>query len=242
MPVRYVYLPGIDKTCFGILLCRHKYNIQRVLVTKRKKKDMITCMWCCCKSSSTNIIPLFTVTNPLYDLKAGSPKETLWKQILDGIPSHYRQTIENLPPHQFLNAYRPHLLAIQHIEKQEFLVAGDCEKQAIENLKPLLPNHKDHILFADMYAVLSLCLFKNNQIPEAIEYCKIAVDILNLYNPTNYTELNKLYSHLAQCYKGVQSWKDTIACLTMAIEVNQLSSTPDEEYVRKTEADIELVK
>lgn len=197
----------------------------------------------CCQSSSDSVVPLSSITNPQYNsVRTIEPGEIqVWKQVLDTIPSHCRPPIENLPQKRFLSVYKLHLLAINHVIKQELEIASKYERQAIEGLKTLLPNNPDHILFAAMNGILSLCLFKLDRIPEALECCKIAVQLLLRHDPTNYTERSRLYFLLAQCYKGMQAWNDSIACLNKAIEMCQACLRPDEEFIRKIQADIKLI-
>jgi len=196
----------------------------------------------CCESSHSKRNPLCPVTNPRCVSPFEPTEAMLLKQILDKIPPRFRQPIANLPVRPFLKVYQLHLLAIYHMKRQELLVASRHELQAINGLETLLSNHKDHILFVDMYGILSISLFGLDRVPEALNYCKMALTLLLQHNPTDYIELHGIYYHMASCYKGIHAWRETISCLTKTIETIRLCPTPDEEYVRKAQADIELLK
>ena len=186
-----------------------------------------------------HIIPVKNSEEPLaFELDEG----TALKQILDGIPLHCREPIIHLPRKQVLDVHRHHILAICHLQKQEIVAASQNELQAIKRLKTLLPQNKDHYLFMEMYCVLSECLFKLDQIPDAFVACKNALELLLAYTPTDYEELSIIYNRLGQCCKAQHTWTDAIGYLTRAIASMRQCSTPNEKSILIVQNDIELIK
>ncbi len=93
-----------------------------------------------------------------------------------------------------------------------------------------------------MYCVLSECLLKLDQIPDALIASKNALELLLAYNPTDYEELSIIYNRLGQCCKAQHAWTDAIKYLTQAIESMRQCPTPNEKSISIVQADIELIK
>lgn len=185
------------------------------------------------------VIPVKSADQPLaFELDEG----TALKQLIDGIPPAYRDTIVHLPTKPLLDIHRHHLMAIYQLQRQQLTAASHNELQAINRLKSLLPNEKNHYLFMEMYCVLSECLLKLDEIPDALIASQNAVELLLEYSPTDFKELSIVYNRLGQCYKVQHAWEDAIHCLSQAVENMRQCKTPNEQNIASVQADIELIK
>lgn len=186
-----------------------------------------------------HVIPVKGADHPLaFELDEG----TALKQLLDGTPPAYRDTIAHLPKQQLIDSHRHHLMAIYQLQKHQISAASQNEYKAIERLKALLPNDKRHYLFMEMYCVLSECLLKLDQISDALVASQNAVELLLEYTPTDFEELSIVYNRLGQCHKAKHAWDDAIYCLTQAIENMRQCKNPNENTISSVQADIELIK
>jgi len=194
------------------------------------------------ESSSKHDAHVIPVQNSELPLAFELDEATVFKQILDAIPPAYREPITHLPPRPLIDIHRHHIKAICQLQKHQISAASHNEMYAVQRLKGLLPNHKNHYLFMEMYCVLSESLLKQNEIADALVASKNALELLLEYTPTDYQERSIVSNRLGQCYKAEHAWTDAITSLTQAIEYLRQCSSSNNESIASVQADIDLIK
>jgi hypothetical protein len=196
----------------------------------------------CCESSSNDVVPLSPIINPNALSSLTSIQTIVYQKFIAGIPIHCRQEIVVLSPLAVTDAAEHRLLAADHFERREFWLATLDEFQAMRILRDLLPNHRDHIVFADIYRHISLCQLGLGEVRAAIEGIQMVLVILLKHIPTDYQTLSETYVQLTICYKTGQAWHSAVSSLTKALETARLSRVPNQQRIRELEADLTLTK
>jgi hypothetical protein len=158
-----------------------------------------------------------------------------YQYILANVPIHCQQEIVKLSARKFLSAYEKHLVAENHLQREEYLAAILSECQAIQDLEILLQHHEDHFIFADMYRLLSICYWKMGNIGLALLRGAIALFIRLKYTPTDYTEISLQCSRLVFIHLVRNEWKQAEELLVQAIITARLSTTLPQGYIQELE-------
>lgn len=158
---------------------------------------------------------------------------------LSEIPEHCREIINNLPTRQLFRVYRYHRMALNDGLKRNWSLAIFSEHRALRRLQILLPRQKDHFLFFYLYHVLSASYLALGELESAIESIQIALAILLKHTPMNYQAISKYYYYLAIAFKGIRDWRTTVKYLIKAIEVAELITDLDAEYIPKLENELQ---
>ncbi|CAF1145366.1 unnamed protein product [Adineta steineri] len=112
----------------------------------------------------------------------------------------------------------------------------------MSQLGDMMPNHKDHFIFVDICNIVSSCFLELHVVEGAVLTSQWALSITEKYTPTNYKTISYQYSRLGIAYQAKQAWKEARYYLTKAIDTTRLTNEIDEEYIRKLEADFDLIK
>ncbi|CAF1402968.1 unnamed protein product [Adineta steineri] len=180
--------------------------------------------------------------NPAPSSSLSSADSIELEEILAEIPIHCRQPLINLPVQQFLNVYQHHLVGKYYFGQNKFLLAIAHEFQAMSQLGDMMPNHKDHFIFVDICNIVSSCFLELHVVEGAVLTSQWALNITEKYTPTDYKTISYQYSRLGIAYQAKQAWKEARYYLTKAIDTTRLTNEIDEEYIRKLEADFDLIK
>jgi hypothetical protein len=188
----------------------------------------------CCKSSPSNdsVTPLSGIVN----------ESMMFEEILSGIPVHHQQQLRNLPRQRFLDVYKHHMVACVFLTQKEYLLALFNETIAIGELKLMLPQHKDHIIFLFMYQVLCECCRQIGNMERVAELGEIIVALMLKHTPTDYAEISIQYYRLAQAYLIREKWEETEQCIIKAIEAGRLSDESMQVFVSKLEECLIVVR
>ncbi len=189
----------------------------------------------CCKS-----LP----NNSSSALSSLTLEETIvFEQILSRIPVHCHQEIINLPSlRHLISVYKCHLGAMYFLLLREFRLAILSEYNAIHNIECLLPDHKDHFIFASMHRVLSTCYCEMGNMKLAVGEGQIALNIMLKHIPIDYTEISLQYFRVAFfCLQG-HEWKEAEQYFMKTIETARLSNVLQGDYIQKMEELLELAR
>jgi tetratricopeptide (TPR) repeat protein len=233
-----IVIYSIFECVFSVQLIKNTNDIF-ASVENQTRENIITFLnMGCCKSSPDNgISTLFSINVS----SSHTAEATMFREVVNQIPVHCRQTIINLPTNLFLHAYQYHLIANYHLRRGEFRTAIISESQAIRNLEALLPDHKDHFIFVDMYNTLSLCLSLVGAVSAAIEGNHMALAILLKHTPTDYAAISTQHFQLSSCYLKVGACGQAIEYLRKAIEIARLSNEPNREDIQMLETLLHLL-
>lgn len=196
----------------------------------------------CCESSSVDEAPLSPIINPAALSSLTSVQKSLYQKFIAAIPIHCRQEILALPLLRVADAAAHRLMAADHLGRKEFLLATQEEFQAMKILQDLLPNDRDHIVFADIYRNISTCQLGLGEVRIALEGIQMALVIIWKHTPTDYETVSETYFQLAVSYKTGQAWDSAVSSLTKAIETARFSSTPNQQRIRELEEELKLTK
>lgn len=171
-----------------------------------------------------------------------SEESTVFEQILSSIPAHCRKHLRSLPIRRFLDVYEFHLAAMCHVIRKEYLLAAFSEIIAIQELKLMLPRHKDHFIFADMYRVLCACYFEIGNLERAGELGEIIVAIMLKHTPIDYTYISLQYYRLSEAYMVREKWQKTEEYIVKAIEIGRFSNELPPTFIQGLEACLVMVR
>ena len=188
----------------------------------------------CCKSSPSDgsVTALSGIMN----------ESMMFEEILSKIPVQHQQQLRNLPRQIFLDIYKHHLAACIFALQKEYVLAIYNETTAIGELKLMLPQHQDHIIFLFMYQVLCECCWQIGNMEQVTEFGEIIVTLMLKHTPTDYAKISVQYHRLAQAYLIREKWEETEQCIMKAIEAGRLSDESMQAFVCKLEECLIVVR
>ncbi|CAF1164703.1 unnamed protein product [Adineta steineri] len=158
-----------------------------------------------------------------------------YEDIINSISIHCQQEIIKLPKKKFFNIYKFHLIAKYYLQQKEYQMALLNECLAIQNLELLLSDHKDHVIFAPMHNLLSLCFWETMNMQLAILEGLITLKIILKHMATDYIEIGLQYFRVAVfCLLGRQ-FKSAERYFIKSIEIAQLGDGLQLDFIQKVE-------